>query len=177
MRSAPYAQPGGAQSGLEFSVRQGAHGLTGPNLDVAGSLFVVADVLATCHHDPTNSTRWSFDLRVTLTPSRIDERKLSGKAFARFCTSGRFESHRAALSDGRAEAASRRRSRQSSSAMLRREDATRCGCVADRHTGCRCRVTIATTPQLRRVIIGCEPFTKATKLVVRVSYAGRSVQS
>ena len=52
-----------------------------------------------------------------------------------------------------------------------------CGCAADRHTGCRCRVTIATTPQLRRVIIGCEPFTKATKLVVRVSYAGWSVQS
>ena len=56
MRSALLHRQGEAlsESELQFSTRQGAHKLTGPNLDVAGSLFVVADGLTTNSDlDPT----------------------------------------------------------------------------------------------------------------------------
>ena len=59
-------RPGGGESGGLCSVNsegahgltgsQGANGLTGSNLDVAGPLFVVADVLTTGHQDATSST-------------------------------------------------------------------------------------------------------------------------
>ena len=45
--------------------RQAAHDITGQDLDVLDSLFVVADRLATGHEGPATITRWSFDFEVT----------------------------------------------------------------------------------------------------------------
>ena len=56
-RSAPYAQEAVKAETCAFSLNsQGVHKLTGPNLDVAGPLFVVADVLTTGQQDATSST-------------------------------------------------------------------------------------------------------------------------
>ena len=122
-RSAPYAQKA-RRVELGSGNSQGAHVLSGPNLDVGCALRVVAGRLTCSHQGATNSTRCSFALGGSPVQHRdSNERTRAARRledFARRDGSNRV----AALSDGRAEAASRRKSRHSCSARFLQEDAS-----------------------------------------------------
>ena len=81
---------------------QGAHGLSGPNLDVAGALSSFADRRTSSIEDPINSTRSSFVLEADLEAPGLDRPKFAGGGLQE-SGRGTFEFRALADAVGRAE--------------------------------------------------------------------------